>query len=326
MDGERLAELESISIPEEKLYPLLMNKPKALLPEEDDKIIILGYKIPCEGLEIDLLGIDNNGNLVVVEVKGSLESPRKIIGQLLEYASYIEDWGLIELKEVLIRKGILDPNEDLLTWLKTRFTEYYGEEPDLSEQNININQKLVLFLPTRDPRIEKITRYLRRRGLDIYYTVYSLYKDGETRYLATNEIIGSNVSPQARLQAKETISVEEYIEIFKKHRLNNIAEVVEKLYKEGKASSRKQLKLSIAEGKISIYFDNPDTYPHMLLYVNASDIINKLAETAKQLNIPLKEDKLKPGYAPITFTGIDKLKQLDNVIKQLIQQLETQPN
>ncbi len=322
IEGEKLLAIDPISKPEEFLYQLLMSRPEAILPDEDDKIIILGYKIPCEGFEIDLLGIDNSGNLVIVEVKGAWRSQREVVSQLLEYGSNVEEWGLEELKNVLVKKGIISPSNDLLSWLKTRFSEQYGEEPSFNEQNINANQRLVLFLPLRDPRVEKIVKYLRKRGLDIYYTAYNLYKDGETIYLVTNEVVGSETSPQKKLQAKEAISVEEYIEIFQKYGLNNTAEVIKQLYEEGRAYSRKQLKLSIAEGKISIYFDNPDTYPHMLLYVNTSDIIDKLVEIAERLNIPLKRDKLRPGLAPITLIGIEKLKQFDKSIKQLIHQLE----
>ena len=319
-----LHELQPMILPEEKLYPLLENNPKALLPGEEEQLIILGRKIICSGLEVDLLGIDSNGNLIIIEVKGSSRS-REVIAQILEYATCVESWGVRELKESLIKKASLNIKEDFIPWIRNRFKQYYGEEVNITEDNINIKQRLILFLPYRDPRLEKMVEYLRKRGLDIYYILYNLFKEKDLTYMVSYTIVGSEVEPIKKLQALEIISIDEFIDKLSKNNLNNIADVLEQLSKQDKAWTKRQATISLADGKIKIYINDPETYPRAWIYVNDENILDRVIKIAEQLNLPIKKEKVekfKPGTAPIIFQGITGLQQLDKVIKQLIKMLE----
>ncbi len=330
VNNQKLVELQLTSISEEKLYPLLKNNPRALLPGEDERIVILGYKIPCGNLEIDLLGINNNGNLVIVEAKG-YGTPREVVAQILEYASCVESWGMRELKDKLVNKKQLSPNEDLISWIRKQFKEHYGEEVevDIKEDNINVNQRLILFLPSRDPHIERMVEYLRKRGLDIYYVVYNIFREKETQYLVSYVVVGSNIEPIKKLQAQGTISMEEFIEKLKKKKLNNIAEIAEHLYKQGKAYTRKHLIISLLNGEVRIEIADPETYPQAWIYIYDENVLDRVINIAKQLNLPLIEEKIKqfkPRTAPIILQGIEGLQHLDKTIKQLVKMIEEPEN
>ncbi|NCO32124.1 DUF91 domain-containing protein, partial [bacterium] len=70
------------------LEVLLENNPEYLF--EDSKILIIGRQITTNlNTSIDLLGLDNIGNTVVIELKRD-KTPRETIAQLLEYASFVE--------------------------------------------------------------------------------------------------------------------------------------------------------------------------------------------------------------------------------------------
>ena len=74
---------------ESDLESLLENNPEYFF--ENSKILVIGRQITTNlNSFIDLLGIDNSGNTIVVELKRK-KTPRDTIAQLLEYASFIEN-------------------------------------------------------------------------------------------------------------------------------------------------------------------------------------------------------------------------------------------
>ena len=74
---------------ESDLESLLENNPEYFF--ENSKILVIGRQITTNlNSFIDLLGIDNSGNTIVVELKRN-KTPRDTIAQLLEYASFIEN-------------------------------------------------------------------------------------------------------------------------------------------------------------------------------------------------------------------------------------------
>ena len=73
---------------ESTLENWLEENPNGLL--EDSKVLIIGRQVHTSlGGFIDLLGVDQNGDLVIVELKRD-KTPRETVAQALEYASFIE--------------------------------------------------------------------------------------------------------------------------------------------------------------------------------------------------------------------------------------------
>ena len=68
---------------------------------EDGRILIIGRQVAtnCGGF-IDLLGVDRQGDVVVVELKRD-RTPRDTIAQSLEYASFAELLDIVQLETVL---------------------------------------------------------------------------------------------------------------------------------------------------------------------------------------------------------------------------------
>src|SRR5438445_11051658 len=77
---------------EAHLQKLLYDSPELIPTYEEDKpaVLVREAGLPGSGYT-DLLGVDGNGNILVVETKLARndEVRRKVIGQVLEYAAYL---------------------------------------------------------------------------------------------------------------------------------------------------------------------------------------------------------------------------------------------
>ncbi len=83
---------------EKDLEVLLENSPEYFF--EESNVLIIGRQVITNlNSIIDLLGIDKNGNTVVIELKRD-KTPRETIAQLLEYASFIENLDYSQLNEI----------------------------------------------------------------------------------------------------------------------------------------------------------------------------------------------------------------------------------
>ena len=62
-------------------------------------IAIIGEQIQTKSGPVDFLGIDNSGNIVIVELKRD-RLPREALAQAIDYASDIADWDLDRFQEI----------------------------------------------------------------------------------------------------------------------------------------------------------------------------------------------------------------------------------
>jgi RecB family endonuclease NucS len=90
---------------------LLENNPEYFF--ENSKILIIGRQVTTNlNTFIDLIGIDEFGNSVVIELKRD-KTPRETLAQLIEYASFIDNLDYEQLNDI--------------------FQNYSGEEVELEE-------------------------------------------------------------------------------------------------------------------------------------------------------------------------------------------------
>ena len=88
----------SINVP--SISPITLNGP----------LLIIGRQVPTDlGKSIDLLGVDREGNVVVVELKRD-RTPRDVVAQALEYAAFAAKLDAGALEGIL---GEYRPDEPL---------------------------------------------------------------------------------------------------------------------------------------------------------------------------------------------------------------------
>jgi predicted transport protein len=164
-------------LPEKAMEQWLADNPFAVLPDEE-RVLVISQERAFQNL-VDILAVDQEGNLVVVEVKRG-QAPGDVVAQALEYASDVAGWDYAELNrravEYFVRRGL--GYDSLLG----AFLEVFGVAPgDFAESQFNRDQRVYVVGESIDPKIERAARWLARRGVEIGCVSYGCYQteDGE---------------------------------------------------------------------------------------------------------------------------------------------------
>ncbi len=107
IDGENIQALDKIQFTEESKLQDYLEKYPTLIPLVDivegaSDLLCIGREVGAGPGAIDLLFIDKDGLLTIVETKlaKNPEARRTVIGQIVEYASYISQWTVDDVYRV----------------------------------------------------------------------------------------------------------------------------------------------------------------------------------------------------------------------------------
>jgi len=115
-------------------------------------MLVLGREVSTEyGTRIDVLGLDRDGNMVVIECKRD-RTPRDIIGQVLDYASWVSSLTTRQVHEIAAAK--------LNKPLQTAFQERFGAE---FPEALNESHNLVIVASEFDASSRRIVEYLAEK-------------------------------------------------------------------------------------------------------------------------------------------------------------------
>ena len=147
----------------------------------DPSVFVIGRQVQADGKNlIDLMGMDRDGNAVIVELKRGL-SPREVISQALDYAVWAEDAGYDELNAIAKKKH-LTKSGDLHGLFQSKFNSV--PEP------WNDNQKIYIVAERIDEKTREIAQYLRRREVDIKCVELNFYESSESEIVNVNFVVG----------------------------------------------------------------------------------------------------------------------------------------
>ncbi len=158
------------------------------------EFLVIGRQVVTEfGGRIDLLGIDADGNLVIVELKRD-RTPREIIAQILDYASWVSGLSTRQVHDLALSylKGPLD----------TAFRERFGSAlpPSLNETHT-----MVIVASAFDASSQRIVRYLSEsHDIAINTAFFSVFEEEGRTFLTTDWLLDqSEVTErsEARVQA-----------------------------------------------------------------------------------------------------------------------------
>ncbi len=133
---------------EKKLEDWIGNDPSLLGLD----ICIIGRQVRTEfGGIVDLLGIEPDGKIVVIELKRD-KTPRDIVAQILDYASWVKDLGFDKLNLICKEYSKKD--------IRDCFRSHYDEDiPD----EINTDHSMIIVATEVDAATERIIQYLQDR-------------------------------------------------------------------------------------------------------------------------------------------------------------------
>lgn len=173
---------------EERIHQWIEKDISIILPNA----ILIGSKIKTDhGKELDLLAIDENGDLVVIELKRGM-TPREVTAQTLDYASWTATLTTDDINEILSKRGE-----------KRSILELLSEEFDNTDDvEVNENQKIYIVASTIDSITERICKYLSENGLQINVITFNYFKDGDSEFIARTVLVTENDSPKDTIRKR----------------------------------------------------------------------------------------------------------------------------
>ena len=191
---EYLAKPFHASYQESVLETWLESNPDGIV--EDGKILIIGRQILTNlGSVIDLLGLDRDGDTVVVELKRD-RTPRETLAQSLEYASFVEELDVDQLESIL-SKYLNDES--------IKLAEYHRQYFELATDeavSFNKNQRIVIVGQRVTDEIRQTSNFLRNKGIMITCIEFSYFEsNGGLKLLSHEIVVGSEPRKVAKVSS-----------------------------------------------------------------------------------------------------------------------------
>lgn len=126
------------------------------------------------GGRIDLLAIAPDASLVLIELKRD-RTPREIVAQALDYASWVEQLTAEKIAQIYQRfskGGNLDE----------AFKQHFGAE--LDEETLNQSHQIILVAAELDNSTERIINYLNARDIPINAIFFQVFQHGDEKLLS----------------------------------------------------------------------------------------------------------------------------------------------
>ncbi|RZI79263.1 MAG: DUF91 domain-containing protein [Rubrivivax sp.] len=161
---------------EQLLEEMIVRDPRILSSEW---MLIGRQEITTFGGRIDLLAIAPDGSLVLIELKRD-RTPREIVAQALDYASWLQ--GLTADKLVQIYSRFSSGGS-----LEESFMNRFGAP--LDEDSLNHTHQIIIAAAELDPSTERIVGYLNERDIPINVIFFQVFHHGEHQLLSRTWLI-----------------------------------------------------------------------------------------------------------------------------------------
>jgi hypothetical protein len=170
--GDAPKQLKASRLPsEQKLEDMIVLDLRIL---SNEWMLIGQQEVTSHGGRIDLLAIAPDGSLVLIELKRD-RTPREIIAQALDYASWVEQLGAERIAQIYQRfsnGGNLDE----------AFALRFGSE--LDEDTLNESHQIIIVAAELDGSTERIINYLNARDIAINVVFFQVFDHGGQQLLS----------------------------------------------------------------------------------------------------------------------------------------------
>jgi len=267
---------------EQDLEILLEKNPEYFF--EKSNVLIIGRQVTTNlNSFIDLLGVDKNGNTVIIELKRD-RTPRETVAQILEYASFIENLDYSQLNDI--------------------FKNYFGDEVELQDyhqqffqnnENVSFNKKLILLIVAQNitKEIKQTATFLRKNGININCLEFKYFqtKSGE-KIITLDYVIGDEEYKKQEIKSSSLPKVNE--NEFIKSLDKNGQKVFSKLFEFAKSkklhfiwgSKGFSLNTIFNNEKIALLFGYlPNSVFKQSIYTGFENIIKKVEDSEKIVDI-----------------------------------------
>lgn len=180
LKNNQIEKIEYTSIETEEKLEDILEKDISILSED---ILLIGRQISTSyGKFIDMLGIDVEGNLIVIELKKD-KTPRVVVAQTLDYASWVQD---LSYEEVL---SIFSENNNGKNIEEAFYEKFETSIPD----KINESHNIIIVAAELDHETERIINYLSDNyNVPINAVFFRYFKEDKSEYLSRTWLIDPN--------------------------------------------------------------------------------------------------------------------------------------
>lgn len=175
--------LKSEKLLEENLEDWISERPGFL----GEAILIIGRQIIIPGINdrLDILGLDSNGNSVIIELKrGKIKDPVDM--QALRYASYLSKWKYEDF-EAQAKSYIGKGNEEFN--FNETFEKFCIDEGIEDVPDINSDQRIIIVGSEVKDRLGSVALWLREHSVDIKVIEIDCYKESGSILIQPRTII-----------------------------------------------------------------------------------------------------------------------------------------
>lgn len=177
-------------VSEQQLEDMIVATPDILSSEW----MLIGRQEPTGlGGRIDLLAIAPDASLVVIEIKRH-RTPRDVVAQAIDYASWVENLTATDISQVYER---FSEGGDLAAAFKERFGV------GLQEEELNQSHQVVIVAAELDDSTQRITQYLSKRDIAVNAVCFQVFKHGSEKLISRAWLVDpgetqANVAATAR--------------------------------------------------------------------------------------------------------------------------------
>jgi len=161
-------------------------------------IAVIGRQVSTKSGPIDLLGIDQAGNPVIIELKRD-RLPREALAQAVDYASDVASWSIEKFSEICSEKH------------GQALEEYIGEvfeDVDVEGLNINDTQRIILVGFSIESSLERMIEWLSDNfNVNVNAVVLHYTKTVSGDELLTRTSIISEELEQERVKKRKKFTI-----------------------------------------------------------------------------------------------------------------------
>lgn len=190
--GEQPASLVSSRLTsEQQLEDMIVREPRILSSEW---MLIGRQEVTSHGGRVDLLAIAPDASQVLIELKRD-RTPREIIAQALDYASWVEQLTPDRVAQIFQR---FSGGKSL----NAAFQERFGVE--LDDETLNQSHQIIIVAAELDPPTERIIGYLNARDIAINVVFFQVFEHGADKLLSRAWLIDPGET-QANVASTTTV-------------------------------------------------------------------------------------------------------------------------
>lgn len=167
---------ESSLATERLLEDMIIAAPQIL----SDELMLIGRQEDTGyGGRIDLLALAPDGTLVLIELKRD-HTPREVVAQALDYASWVEKLRPEEIADIY---GRFAPDRNLAE----DFRQHFGLP--LDEEMLNQSHQIIIVAAALDDSTERIVSYLSGRDIAINVLCFQVFMHGTEQLLSRSWLL-----------------------------------------------------------------------------------------------------------------------------------------